>query len=373
MFRRKPVVVLALLCGIAACQPAAVPTQVDTATDDAIAGPRPAAGGDAIPDAPVLSPAIEAARNRAHREDTLALADDVARLGDARALALAATLRNVGLWQADQAGGGRMAHEDPTVRRWLDESERQAPDDVTALVLSLGPVEHDRDRRSRLVARWRRLEPDNLVPIMHAALTEDALLEAAAGAKVFDNHHDDTIRAGIGILSRTSSPALARMRVSVDGMRPEAHDATLAVALWAATSLPALQKVSLPCRAADMDETRIRQCDHVARTLMRRSDLLIGEMLGASMIRRLPGATPEDLAEADAIDRERDWLTMRLGDLERGGSWNDMDHFVAVLRETQQLDERELYRRVLARAGVSPTPPAGWRKERDALSAGAVH
>lgn len=365
MIRRK-LVVLASLCGLAACQPSAAPPQVDAAPVETTADARPVARGETAPTSPVLSPVIEDVRSRAYRDDMLALADDVALLGDARALALAAKLRSIGLWREPaQQNADRDVANDATIRRWLEDAERLAPDDVTALVLSMDMLARDKARRSALIARWRRLEPDNLVPIMHAELTEDALFEAATTATVFDSHYDDALRTGIDLLSRVSSPTLARMRERSPEVGPEGHDAAMIIAFWAASVMPGYQRVSTPCRAEDLSDVRLRQCDRIARALMHRSEDLIAEMIGVAMVRRLPTFSPEERAAAEAMDREKDWLLYRTGELSQRDLHAYMTHFVAALRASPQTNERELMREVLRASGIPIAPPAGWRKDQD--------
>jgi hypothetical protein len=366
MIRHTLVVVLASLCGIAACQRSTAPPQVDVASVAAVADPQPPAKGDATPADPVLSPVIEEVRSRAHRDDMLALADDVAALGDARALALAAKLRSIGLWRdPSQEGAGPALENDATIRRWLDEAERMAPDDVTALVLSMDMLARDKARRSALIARWRRLEPGNLVPIFHAELPEDALFEAAATATVFDSHYDDALRTSIDLFSRVSSPALSRMRQRSPELGAEGHDATMIIAFWSASVMPGFQKISTPCRAEGLSDMRLRQCDRIARAMMVGNDVLLAEMIGTAMMRRLPTFSPEERAAAEAMDREKDWLLYRASELEQRDLRAYMTHFAAVLRAAPQTGERALMREVLRASGVPTAPPAGWRKEQD--------
>lgn len=366
MIRRNLVAVFALSCAIAACQPSSAPPPAGMSAETVADAPPVASGGTA-PTSPVLSPVIEEARSRAHRDDMLALADDVAALGDARALALAAKLRSIGLWREPaQQNADRDVANDATIRRWLEDAERMAPDDVTALVLSMDMLARDKGRRSALIARWRRLEPGNLVPILHAELPEDALFEAAATATAFDSHYDDALRTGIDLFSRVSSPTLARMRERSPEVGPEGHDAAMIIAFWAASVMPGYQSVSTPCRAEDLSDVRLRQCDRIARALMHRSEDLIAEMIGVAMARRLPTFSPEERAAAEAMDREKDWLLYRTGELSQRDLHAYMTHFVAALRASSQTSERELMREVLRASGMPIAPPAGWRKDQDA-------
>ncbi|MFD0724480.1 hypothetical protein [Lysobacter brunescens] len=366
MIRRAIVPVLATVCGIAACQSPTAPPLVDAAPVETASDARAVASDEAASLAPMLSPLIEEARNRAHRDDMLALADDVAAQGDARALALAATLRGIGLWrETPQSGPDQAGEADAKIRQWLDEAERMAPEDVTALVLSMGMIERDQARRAALIARWRRLEPDNLAPILHADQPESALFEAAAAADVFDDHYDDAMRAGIDILSRTSSPALSRLRSAAKDIGPEGHDAVMVIGFHAASVMPAFQRVSTPCRAEGIDEVRLRQCDRIARTLMQHGGSMIAERIGTAMLRRLPTSSASDRAAADAMDRESDWLVYRSGELSQRDLRAYMARFVDELRAFPQIGERELMRKLLQASGVPTAPPPGWRKAQD--------
>lgn len=370
MIRRAMLPLLVAACGIAACQSPTAPPQVDAAPFETASDARAVARDEAASTDPVLSPVIEDVRSRAHRSDMLALADDVAALGDARALALAAKLRSIGLWRepAQQNAGRDVANDvanDATIRRWLDEAERMAPDDLTVLLLSMDMLARDKDRQAALIARWRSLEPGNLVPILHAELPEDALFEAAATATVFDDHYRDLILAGVDTFSRVSSPVLVRMRARSPEYGPAGHDAVMVIAFWAASVMPGYQKLSTPCRAESLSNERLRQCDHIARVMVASKGGLLTEMIGTAMMRRLPTATSADLAAADARERERDWLTYRTFELTKRDEQAYVVRFLAALRASAQYDERELMREVLRASGVQTAPPAGWRKEQD--------
>lgn len=373
MIHRTMLPLLVASCVAAACQSSTTAPQADAASEGASravsaamhANARPHVPESAVAGSPILMPAIDEVRTRAHRDDMLALADDVAALGGARALALAANLRAAGLLRDPaQEDAGPAVEADETIRRWLDEAERMAPGDVTALVLSMDMLARDKARRSALIARWRRLEPDNLVPILHAELTEDVLFEAAATATTFDNHYDDALRTALDLLSRTSSPALVRLRAT-SKMQPEEHDATMAIAFWAASAMPAFHKVAAPCRAEGLSDVRLWQCHRIGETLMRHSDHLIAEMIGTAIIRRLSTATAAERMAAEAMDHEKDWLLYRTQELSQRDLRTYMMHFVAALRASPQTSERALMREVLRASGVPTTPPAGWRKDQD--------
>lgn len=322
---------------------------------DAVAAASPAAkpGANAAP--PVATP----------HPDMLALADEVARLGDAQALALAALLRDGTLLGAGPRGTGAPAAQpkrmDPKVREWIDEAQRRAPDEVTVLVLALHLERHDEARRQALVGRWRRLEPRNLVPLLHSTLPEPALFEAAAATSVYDSHYDDGLRLFIDTLSRASSPGLARMGAAMPGMTKEEQAAAMAMVFWASSGIPPFQRISTPCRAEDLSAARHQACRHVAEVLLRRSDVLMAEAIGGGMFLRGPG-TDAEKAEAEASRREGDWLMGCMQQAYARDPRTFTRRFAQLIRGGMHTTERMVMRQLVVEAGFPPAPPAGWRR-----------
>jgi len=294
----------------------------------------------------------------------LALADEVARLGDAQALALAALLRDGALLGAGPQG--TMGPESPPpqmdekVREWIDEAQRRAPDEVTVLVLAVYVERYDLARREALLARWRTLEPQNLAPLLHATLPEAELFEAALSASVYDSHYDDVLRLIIETLSRASSSALARVSAASPGMTRDEQAAAMALVFWASLGSPPFHRISAPCRAADLTAARRQACRHAAEVLLRRSDVLIAEAIGGSIFLRGPG-TDAEKNEAEAYKRETQWL---LGYMQRAYERNPRPfarRFAQLIRGGLHTTERMVMRQLVVEAGFPPTPPAGWR------------
>lgn len=363
MTYRLPLLVVFALLSFVACQPGpspateALPARAITPVPEDV--PGRVADRIASHDG-VSATAIDQAQHQAYRRDRLKLADAVAAQGDAPALAFAAVLRASALRSSAPIAGKAPPAVDATAQRWLDEAERQAPEDVTTLVFSLYFEQFDSARRHALIARWRKLEPRNLAPVMHASLSEPDLFDAAASTEIFDSHFDDVIRVTLDILSRTSSPALSRLRA---GATPEEHDSILAISFWAAYALPAFQRVSVPCRAELMAEMRVAQCRKIAQVLMRRSDMLMAEGIGAVMAARL-ATTAAERAEADASRRDADWLVARTNELSQRDIRVYAMRYVAVLLGTPQITERTLMRKLVVGAGFPPVPPSGWQNKK---------
>ena len=366
MIRRAILPLLVAVCGLAACESAdAPPPEAQAAAASVGARTLSIQQGDASSAAPVLSPAVQNARNEAGRADMLALADDIARLGDAQALALAALLRDGALLGAGPRGTGVPAAQpkrmDSKVREWIDEAQRRAPDEVTVLVLALHLERHDEARRQALVGRWRTLEPRNLVPLLHSTLPEPALFEAAAATSVYDSHYDDGLRLFIDTLSRASSPGLARMGAAMPGMTKEEQAAAMAMVFWASSGIPPFQRISTPCRAEDLSAARHQACRHVAEVLLRRSDVLMAEAIGGGMFLRGPG-TDAEKAEAEASRREGDWLMGCMQQAYARDPRTFTRRFAQLIRGGMHITERMVMRQLVVEAGFPPAPPAGWRR-----------
>lgn len=355
-------------------------------------GPEP--GKDAVDESSLPAPSIESGREHAplgdaepmgsressarsanvrgpgssseHVRDMLALADTVAVQGDAQALTLAALLRDSALTSADFANGASStATTDDNVRRWLDEAERKAPDDAAILALAVHAERRDMARRQALIARWRALEPDNMVPVLYSSLPEQAMFEAAADTTVFDSHYDGILRLIMDVLSRTSSPVLARMRAAGAGALQEEHDVVFAISYWSMIGIPAFQAVTRPCRSEVPNELRRQECRWIAMVLLHRSDNIMAETVGANMLQRGLGSAAER-AQAEAYTRESQWLIVCTADAYARNRRVYAQRFHRLIRGTPHFTERTLMRLLAVETGYPPMPPRGW-KQSDGL------
>jgi hypothetical protein len=297
----------------------------------------------------------------------LTLADEVAALGDGQALALAAMLRDGAMQGAGPQGTAGPetppTRMDGTVREWIDEAQRRAPDEVTVLVLAVHLERHDEARRQALVARWRALEPGNLAPLLHAGLPEAALFEAAAATSGYDSHYDDVLRLFIDTLLRASPSALARMSGAQPGWTREEQAAALALVFWASSGTPPFQRLSASCRGDDLSATRRQECRRIAGVLLRRSDVLVAEGIGAGIFLRGPGTAVEK-AEADVHKREGDWLGACTSLAYQRDPRGLARRFAQLIRGGMHTTERRVMRQIAIESGFPPSPPAGWGRGR---------
>ena len=295
----------------------------------------------------------------------LALADEVAALGDAQALALAAMLRDGALLGAGPQGASapetRPTRTDEKVRERIDEAQRRAPDEVTVLVLAVYLERYDEARRQALVARWRALEPQNLAPLFHATLPEAALFETAAATSVYDSHYDDVLRLIIDTLSRASSSALARASAASPGMTRDEQAAAMALVFWASSGTPPFQRLSTPCRAEALSAARQHECRRIAEVLLRRSDVLIAEGVGAGIFLRGPGTAAEK-AEANVYKRDGDWLGACASLAYQRDPRGLARRFAQLIRGGQHVTERAVMCQLVIESGFLPLLLAGWQR-----------
>lgn len=363
MIRRAIIPLLVAVCGIAACGSPEAPPRVDAARGEMAPDARPATTDDAASADPVRSAPIEDARARAVLDDTLALADDVAALGDPDALAFAALLRDSEMDAARINGGaGPPSTIDAQVRRWRDEAERRGGSEITTLLMLLYLERGDTPRKRALVARWRRLEPHNLAPLLYDAAPGTDLLAAASATTVADAHYDDVLRAVVDALSRAASPTLSRLQAAESKDSPEGYKLTLAMAFWTTAALPPTHRITAPCREQPLASQRRAQCLHIARVLWHRSDIIVLDMVGTAMVRRLSDAA-EEKAAAEAFRNEYAWLSSRITEAYRKDNRAYARRFMQGLFATPDVTERGMMRLLVAEAGFPPAPPPGWRPE----------
>ena len=274
MTRLRFLLPLCLLAILAACRPEkgsadsdeaaaqAPAAKASVATSRADAGaPGQTAPGQAASGSSKTPPPMPDPREAAERRDMLAMADSVARHGDAQALVLAALIRTSALPSAEDETSDTPATPatpmDATVREWLDSARRQAPDDVVSLIVAIDLERFDETRRQALIARWCVLEPDNLAPILLARLPEEERFDAASATRAHDSHYDDFLSTIYDTLSRTVPAAQLRMQARQAGMTLPEFLASSAIAYRAAAVSPDYPQVITPCERKPLAGPRL--------------------------------------------------------------------------------------------------------------------
>lgn len=362
------VIAVVLLAG---CRDDAEPVAaVEPARTDEAAVKRMPAGSRATPvrDADPHGLAGISPKAAAARLETLAMADAIAKQGDARSLSVAALLRTAALGPPDDEIDPdtffAAPQLDDTARDWLGRASAGAPDDVLPLVVALYFERADGARREALLARWRALEPDNLAPILFARLPQAALFEAATTTTVYDSHYDDVLRAIVAGLTLPSIESTLRLRAARDGVLPDEYVAGIANSFWYAMLSPSLQDVTTPCRQQPLPERRRGQCRWIAEILFRGSDTIPSERIGAGLLKRF-AQRPSEREEADASDLEARWLDARISETYRRDPRTHLRQFVRLVTRSESFTERSLKRHLVVEAGFSALPPAGWTPDRE--------
>jgi len=297
-------------------------------------------------------------------------AEALAASGKARDLAFAATLLQLA-GQDRPAGappGGdapsQAVPRDPRVGKWRQLASARAGSDVVANALLLqGDGAADAAVRTQALARWRKLEPDNLAPRLYDGAVGEWLPQAGQHARL-DQHYYAQLRWMQAALAAHPPGADERELLGGDELSADAAAAVAAAGILAAVATPALQPLAQACRrdALDAAPTRRADCRQVARVAADTADTSVAASLGVALL-QATAATPGEQADAHARRRRLDWRMLAWG--RSAGSQPDggAAQFARLLRDPAVRGERDLVERVLAEAGVPAEPPAGWEPE----------
>ena len=315
-----------------------------------------------------LSAAEETALRRDANFLLLSMAEDLAEEDGPRALALAARLRTMAL-EAEAYNAGRgppFEIVDAKIARWLEQAERAGADDPVVIALIMPLLRAiDPQRHADAVRRWRDAEPDNLVPLLHADLSADALLEAARGTIRSQDHFFEIMRLTAQVVERPRSGPVARVLQRVSQPAGEGGRATYAATLGtriASANLPQYAGLTQACRAPE--GLRRLQCRHIAEVLTTRGGTLIEHLVGVSLLRD----TAEDdaqRAQAAALRRRYDWLIARNAELSGRNLEDHAARLLAQVGKAPQSSEVEMLAQLLLDLGIASEPPAGWRADND--------
>jgi len=299
------------------------------------------------------------------------VADALAASGKARDLAFAATLlEGAGQDAAAAPPGGdapsQAVRRDPRVGKWRQLASARAGSDVVANVLLLqGDDAADATVRKQALARWRKLEPDNLAPRLHAGgAVGDWLPQAGRDARL-DQHYYEQLRWMQAALAAHPPGADELELFGGDDLPDDAAAAVAAAGILAAVAAPALQPLMDACRgdALDATPTRRADCRQVARVAADTADTSADTMAGIGLL-QATAATPGEQADARERRRRLDWQMLEWGRIAGSQPDGGAAQFARLLRDPAVRSERDLVERVLAEARVPAQPPAGWQAPR---------
>lgn len=341
----------------AGCTQAQVPAAQQT--------PAAASTPQVAPPAP--DPAREAAEARLALAYLTRLSSALAATGGARELAFAATLRNIMAVQQAQlapADGAASQASRTQASQWRKQAAARAGDDVLANALLMqGDAANEAAQRAQAAARWRKVEPDNLAPLLFAGLSADALLKAAGKAARYDLHFYAQLRWMIDAIERHPPGAdeAAVLYDSKDGSVAE-------YALTASQQLLHVLRMDLQtpleaCQDAALDKTPTRRadCRHLAEVMTQASDTWRGETTGIALLARL-AATDAERGVVDGKRRQQAWRQQQVGEILAAKPRAGVAEYLRLLRQTPAFaSEQALSERILVDAQRSQQPPADWK------------
>lgn len=310
------------------------------------------------------------AQAAAHQAYTARLAGTLARGGGARELALAAVLRTAANAPQVRAPDGeapsRPAPRDPQVDAWLRTAAAKAGDDPIAHQLLVAATPAGSEPRREAARRWQAADPGNLMPLLYADLTADALLAAARNATRADARMYEGVR-WIASAWRRHPPTAAEQAALSAGEAFDAEEAAAisATGLWAAVAMPAYATLAEACGADMLRALPARRddCRHVATLLAETASSVADEQAGLGMLRTL-ATTPAERADIDARLRRMDWRMLEWGRIAQQQPRGGAAQFARLLADPSIRTEQQLVERVLQEAGVTPDPPPGWQPPR---------
>src|SRR5690606_35785126 len=281
-----------------------------------------------------------------------------------------ATLLQLADWTAperappDSDAPSQASPRDRRVDQWRRLASARAGGDVLANALLMqGDGPDNADVRAQALQRWRRVEPDNLAVHLYAGGDAAWLPQAGAYARL-DMHYYEQLRWMQAALA--AHPPRADERALLGGDVPVDEAAALAaVGILAAAAMPGLQPLMEACRddALDQTPTRRANCRRVGQVAADTADTGLGASVGIALL-QATAATPAQQADARERRRRLDWRMIEWGRVTTRQPDQGAAQFVRLLRDRAVRGERDLVERVLAEAGVSPDPPAGWQPPR---------
>lgn len=320
---------------------------------------------------------------RAWNDYQKSVADSLARSPDPRDWALAAVVQRMDF--ADRSPASEEKTDGSLKRAYSAREEKRhdllqrafdsAQDD--RLVQWMAVREGATDDRRLALERLRTHEADN------AAVWIEVLVDAAkghdepavgealvrmAGSTAFDGHLGELIKAVRDVYRRYPVPEQL-LAQSQPTATPEDLATINAFAVTAASGSPGFQHLVNACRidpATGRNSARRNDCATIGRLLMTRSDTLLTNRIGASILRISKSYTDDDMRAA----RNDDWIYSSYQSLvPTEGDAAAVARIAAYQSDwIESGSEMEAMRRATARAGIAPEPPEDWTDRQGIFS-----
>lgn len=272
-------------------------------------------------------------------------------------------------FSAQQAPEEKPASANPAslaaARALIAEAEHSDDPLVLSLATHAASTIGDHALASSMAARWQAVEADNLVPRLYTSAPMATLLAGARDTNRYDTHGYDQVRLMASVLTRfpmtrEETGSSSNSAFSNDALRAWAN----AFGIWFAVSMPAFQTLTNECKgpALEATPTRREDCLHVAKVMANHSDVLIAGLIGTGILNRA-ASTPNDIALANTLSRNRDWrqqqyyqvVSKQLDDAQQ------VSEMVRLMQVPGVGSENQLMEAALREKGIPLTPPADWQ------------
>ncbi len=262
----------------------------------------------------------------------------------------------------------------------LERALAAAPDDALVQWIAVMRLHAAAVESAAPLRRLQLLEPDNaavwLETLTQAQKRNDApgvdrALNRMASSSRFDGHFIDLSRAFLDAYQR--APPAASVAPQDDPFRSaRAAPYAYAAAITAATALPAFQDLLNACRIdprTGANAQRSIDCAAAGRLMAARSDTLIANRIGLSMLRVSHTFSDDDVSRARTQDWVREQFTAKL--LASAGSPDESAAEDMITYHTDWFEtgsEVEAMRRAVARSRIPITPPDDWTDKSSPFS-----
>jgi hypothetical protein len=258
--------------------------------------------------------------------------------------------------------------------RILQKAAAAAPNDrlVQTLWANLPvPVAHGR-RHQQYPGHWMalaRLEPDNgvawIAVVDHAwksgdMRAADAALARMAAAESYNEHLGEAVGAWRDVFHRYPPPQAQMLPgVGTASTRQDRSDLVFnEAALSSAPPIESLLDACRPWRNPHAGTKRFRTCGKIGRLMMRRSQTMLGRLVGVAILRSSHQGNASDIGMIRTVGWENEQYAKIMAAM--AGNPYAKQGYLDLLQRTDS--EMQAIQYELGVAGIALTPPAAWKQ-----------
>ncbi len=270
--------------------------------------------------------------------------------------------------QVDAGPSGHVANKaaaKPPVQSLLAELGASTDAVILSIAAQVDIKRKDQAANLRAATQWRKVEPDNLAPLLFAGQSADAVLAAAAGITRYDSHAYGQIRLMVAAFEKNPMSAQEADMPGGSGYTKDRQRATVnAFGVWAAYVIPGYQPLVQACKGDALKSTASRRadCTHLSEVLAYQSDNFLSRGIGMAMLANLAD-TPTEAAQVAKLRRDRAWQQLQYHQvLSRDmGEVEQVDYMIALMQRPGINTEVQLLEAALREHHVPLDAPADWK------------